>query len=136
MKRTTVGHSLGRIIPVLLLLLIVLAAFALRVWGTGFGLPAYTRYHPDEHALVDRAAAILWTGDWNLHRFNYPAFYAYVQAGAYADFQHATVCPGHNFLPLFHRRLLSAGEMHNPGKNVFVVNAHVFWQVTTVTRQC
>ncbi len=84
MKRTTLSHSLGRTIPVLLLLLIALAAFGLRVWGTGFGLPAYTRYHPDEHALVDRAAAILWTGDWNLHRFNYPAFYAYVQAGAYA----------------------------------------------------
>lgn len=68
----------------LLLVVILISSFALRVWGSGFGLPAYTRYHPDEHALVDRAAAILWTGDWNLHRFNYPPLYAYFQAGAYA----------------------------------------------------
>jgi 4-amino-4-deoxy-L-arabinose transferase-like glycosyltransferase len=33
---------------------------------------------------VERAAAILWTGDWNLHRFNYPPLYAYLQTGAYA----------------------------------------------------
>jgi 4-amino-4-deoxy-L-arabinose transferase-like glycosyltransferase len=68
----------------LLLIAILLGSLGLRVWGSGFGLPAYTRYHPDEHALVDRAAAILWTGDWNLHRFNYPPLYAYFQAGAYA----------------------------------------------------
>jgi 4-amino-4-deoxy-L-arabinose transferase-like glycosyltransferase len=84
MKRIAHSHSLGKLIPGLLLLLILLLAFGLRIWGSNFGLPAYTRYHPDEHALVDRAAAILWTGDWNLHRFNYPAFYAYVQAGSYA----------------------------------------------------
>jgi 4-amino-4-deoxy-L-arabinose transferase-like glycosyltransferase len=69
-----------------LLGLIVGLSLALRVWGSGFGLPAYTRYHPDEHALVNRAAAILWTGDWNLHRFNYPALYAYFQAAAYAAY--------------------------------------------------
>lgn len=73
-----------RRIPVVLLALILVLSFALRVWGIGFGLPAYTRYHPDEHALVERAAAILWTGDWNLHRFNYPAFYAYLQVMVYA----------------------------------------------------
>lgn len=66
------------------LVLVLLIALGLRVWGSGFGLPAYTRYHPDEHALVERAAQILWTGDWNLHRFNYPAAYAYVQAIGYA----------------------------------------------------
>ena len=75
---------LRNLIPGLLLLAILIGAFALRAWGSSFGLPAYTRYHPDEHALVNRAAAILWTGDWNLHRFNYPPFYAYLQAGAYA----------------------------------------------------
>jgi 4-amino-4-deoxy-L-arabinose transferase-like glycosyltransferase len=70
----------------LLLLTILLASLGPRLWGSGFGLPAYTLYHPDEHALVDRAAEILWTGDWNLHRFNYPPFYAYVQAGGYATY--------------------------------------------------
>ncbi len=73
-----------KLIPGVLLLAVLAGAFALRAWGSSFGLPAFTRYHPDEHALVDRAAAILWTGDWNLHRFNYPPFYAYLQAGAYA----------------------------------------------------
>ena len=63
---------------------VLVCALGLRVWGSGFGLPAYTRYHPDEHALVERAAAILWTGEWNLGRFNYPPLYAYLQAGAYA----------------------------------------------------
>jgi 4-amino-4-deoxy-L-arabinose transferase-like glycosyltransferase len=77
---------LMRTLPGLLLVGVLMLSLMLRVWGTGFGLPAYSRYHPDEHALVERAAAILWTGDWNLHRFNYPAFYAYVQAGAYAGY--------------------------------------------------
>jgi len=73
-----------RLVPTLLLGIILVASFGLRVWGSDFGLPAYTRYHPDEHALVERAARILWTGDWNLHRFNYPPLYAYIQAGGYA----------------------------------------------------
>ncbi len=72
--------------PGLLLALLLLLAFGLRVWGSGFGLPDYARYHPDEHALVERAAKILSTGDWNLHRFNYPPFYAYLQAGGYATY--------------------------------------------------
>lgn len=74
------------LVPGLLLGCVLLGAFGLRLWGDDFGLPAYTRYHPDEHALVDRAAQILWTGEWNLGRFNYPPFYAYLQAGAYAAF--------------------------------------------------
>ncbi len=77
-------NAWGKVTSVLLLVAVLLGSFGLRLWGSGFGLPAYTRYHPDEHALVDRAAAILWTGDWNLHRFNYPPLYAYFQAGAYA----------------------------------------------------
>jgi 4-amino-4-deoxy-L-arabinose transferase-like glycosyltransferase len=72
--------------PSLLLAGILVVSLLLRLWGSGFGLPAYTRYHPDEQALVTRAAAILWTGDWNLQRFNYPPFYAYIQALAYAAY--------------------------------------------------
>lgn len=74
----------GRVLSSLLLVFILLVSLGLRVWGSGFGLPAYTRYHPDEHALVERAATILWTGDWKLERFNYPPSYAYLQAGMYA----------------------------------------------------
>lgn len=75
-----------RRISTFVLIAILAFSLALRVWGSRFGLPTYTRYHPDEHALVERAAAILWTGDWNLHRFNYPPLYAYFQAGAYATY--------------------------------------------------
>jgi 4-amino-4-deoxy-L-arabinose transferase-like glycosyltransferase len=78
--------SARRLAPALLLSGVLLGSFALRVWGSNFGLPDYTRYHPDEHALVERAAAILWTGDWNLGRFNYPPFYAYLQTIAYAAY--------------------------------------------------
>jgi 4-amino-4-deoxy-L-arabinose transferase-like glycosyltransferase len=74
----------GKLAPALLLVVIIAFSLVLRVWGGGFGLPAYTRYHPDEHALVERAAQILWTGDWNLHRFNYPSFYAYLNTASYA----------------------------------------------------
>jgi len=81
MRKITVW---GKLVPALLIVGILLTSLWLRVWGSNFGLPAYTRYHPDEHALVERAAAILWTGDWDLHRFNYPPLYAYLQAGSYA----------------------------------------------------
>jgi 4-amino-4-deoxy-L-arabinose transferase-like glycosyltransferase len=76
----------ARVSPNLLLAVILLGSLALRVWGSGFGLPAYTLYHPDEQALVNRAAQVLWTGDWNLHRFNYPPLYAYLQVGGYAAY--------------------------------------------------
>ncbi|MEJ2210517.1 MAG: glycosyltransferase family 39 protein [Anaerolineae bacterium] len=80
------GVSRAGMICGLILGAILFLSLLLRLWGSDFGLPAYTLYHPDEHALVDRAAAILWTGDWNLHRFNYPPFYAYVQTLAYAGY--------------------------------------------------
>jgi 4-amino-4-deoxy-L-arabinose transferase-like glycosyltransferase len=83
MRRKILGIG-RRTLPGLMLAAVLCIAFGLRVWGSEFGLPAYTLYHPDEHALVERAAAILWTGDWNLHLFNYPPFYAYLQTGTYA----------------------------------------------------
>jgi 4-amino-4-deoxy-L-arabinose transferase-like glycosyltransferase len=76
----------GSVLASALLVVILGSSLGLRVWGSGYGLPAYMRYHPDEHALVERAAAVLWTGDWNLGRFNYPPFYAYLQTGAYAAY--------------------------------------------------
>jgi 4-amino-4-deoxy-L-arabinose transferase-like glycosyltransferase len=63
---------------------VLVASLGLRLWGSGFGLPAFTHYHPDEHALVDRATAILQTGDWSPERFNYPPLYAYLQVGGLA----------------------------------------------------
>ncbi|HJX39732.1 MAG TPA: glycosyltransferase family 39 protein [Anaerolineae bacterium] len=59
-----------------------LVALLLRVWGARFGLPEYV-YHPDEHAMVNRAAAILRTGDYSPHWFNYPSLYIYIQALSY-----------------------------------------------------
>jgi 4-amino-4-deoxy-L-arabinose transferase-like glycosyltransferase len=84
--RSRILTRLGPVGPGGLLAGILLISLGLRIWGSGFGLPAYWLYHPDEHALVDRAAQILYTGDWNLHRFNYPPFYAYLQAGGYAAY--------------------------------------------------
>ena len=60
-------------------------AFVLRAWGARFGLPEYV-YHPDEHAIVDRAAAILRTGDYSPHWFNYPSAYIYLQALSYIPY--------------------------------------------------
>jgi len=60
-------------------------AFVLRAWGARFGLPEYV-YHPDEHAIVDRAAAILRTGDYSPHWFNYPSTYIYLQALSYIPY--------------------------------------------------
>ena len=60
-------------------------AFVLRAWGARFGLPEYV-YHPDEHAIVDRAAAILRTGDYSPHWFNYPSTYTYLQALSYIPY--------------------------------------------------
>ena len=60
-------------------------AFVLRAWGARFGLPEYL-YHPDEHAIVDRAASILRTGDYSPHWFNYPSTYIYLQALSYIPY--------------------------------------------------
>lgn len=59
-----------------ILLLVVLVAFSLRVWGIGFGLPY--DYHPDEHQYVSEAVHFLTEGDLNPHRFNNPTLYKYV----------------------------------------------------------
>jgi asparagine N-glycosylation enzyme membrane subunit Stt3 len=68
-------------IPALLFIL----AFGMRAWGVRFGLPEHF-YHPDEHAIVDRATAILQTGDYNPHWFNYPSAYIYLQAVTYIPY--------------------------------------------------
>jgi hypothetical protein len=69
----------------LVILALFLVALLLRVWGARFGLPEYV-YHPDEHAIVDRAASILRTGDYSPHWFNYPSVYIYVQALSYVPY--------------------------------------------------
>jgi 4-amino-4-deoxy-L-arabinose transferase-like glycosyltransferase len=69
----------------LCLALMFLAAFSLRAWGARFGLPEYV-YHPDEHAIVERASSILRTGDYSPHWFNYPSAYIYLQTLAYIPY--------------------------------------------------
>jgi 4-amino-4-deoxy-L-arabinose transferase-like glycosyltransferase len=64
---------------------LLLIAFLLRAWGARFGLPEYV-YHPDEHAIVERAASILRTGEYSPHWFNYPSAYIYLQAMAYIPY--------------------------------------------------
>src|SRR5579884_1386338 len=62
-------------------LLVLLLALLLRGAGLPAGLPHNP--HPDEQAIVNRAAAFA-TGDLNPHRFINPALYLYLSAAAFA----------------------------------------------------
>ncbi len=70
---------MSRRVEWLLLILILIAALAVRLYGLGFSLP-YT-IHPDEPNVVDRAIVTIKTGDWNPHWFIYPSGYHYLQTG-------------------------------------------------------
>ena len=65
------------------LLIIVLLALALRLWGLDWGLPNaqhYFSYHPDEITVSASAVSIASTGDLNPHFFNYGSLYIYLLA--------------------------------------------------------
>src|SRR5574338_231204 len=69
---------------------VIVAAFALRVVGLQYGLPAV--YNPDEVAIMARALSFA-KGTLNPHNFLYPTFYFYVLfawVGAYLAFVRAT----------------------------------------------
>ena len=66
------------------LLILLLIAFFLRVWGIWFSLPYL--YHPDEPKLVRTAVKILETGDPNPHYFFYPSFPFYIHSLLYLLF--------------------------------------------------
>ncbi|HEY2434754.1 MAG TPA: glycosyltransferase family 39 protein [Vicinamibacterales bacterium] len=63
------------------LIAILAAAFALRVWGAGFGLP-HTECRPDERQLVNLATRVA-DGDLNPHYFIWPTLYVYVLAAVF-----------------------------------------------------
>ncbi|MFH0983958.1 MAG: glycosyltransferase family 39 protein [Candidatus Omnitrophota bacterium] len=67
----------------LLLFGIMILAFALRLWGVGFGLPFL--YHADEPIVVNHALAF-GTGDFNPHFFNIPPLVSYLLFGCYGIF--------------------------------------------------
>lgn len=69
----------SRYVERLLLVLILLLALFLRLYGLGFSLPL--TIHPDEPNVVDHAVATIKTGDWNPHWFIYPSGYHYFQVG-------------------------------------------------------
>ncbi len=71
-----------RSIAYISIVLLLAIALGLRAWGANFGLPAYV-YHPDEPAVVERAAGILRTGNFNPEWFHYPSGYIYTQTAAY-----------------------------------------------------
>jgi 4-amino-4-deoxy-L-arabinose transferase-like glycosyltransferase len=58
--------------------LILLAALALRVWHLSAGVPFAVGV--DEPHIINRALAILRTGDWNTHAFDYPTLVIYLNA--------------------------------------------------------
>jgi len=62
------------------LFLILLMAFALRVWGISFGLPDL--FHADEPIVVNHALAY-GTGDLNPHFFKIPPLTSYVLFGCF-----------------------------------------------------
>ena len=62
------------------LLAIFLLALALRVWGIGWGLPARTDLHPDEHDYVMTHALELSLHNLDPGWYNYPAFLMYLTA--------------------------------------------------------
>ncbi|HNW94052.1 MAG TPA: hypothetical protein PKM88_14180, partial [bacterium] len=60
------------------LAILLVGGLLLRLPGLESGLPY--PWHPDEGALVNRAAAMVRTGDLNPHWFSYPSFTLYMQA--------------------------------------------------------
>ncbi len=60
--------------------LILFAALALRMWHLRAGVPFAVGV--DEPHIVNRALAILRTGDWNTHAFDYPTLVIYINAVA------------------------------------------------------
>jgi 4-amino-4-deoxy-L-arabinose transferase-like glycosyltransferase len=83
--KTSLTVAARGVVPLLAPVLLFLLAFILRAWGARFGLPE-AFYHPDEHAIVERASAILRTGDYSPHWFNYPSAYIYIQALTYIPY--------------------------------------------------
>jgi 4-amino-4-deoxy-L-arabinose transferase-like glycosyltransferase len=60
---------------------VVIFALAIRIYGNSLSLPYVP--HPDEPAVVDRALAMLRTGDYDPHSFIYPTLYTYLQLFVY-----------------------------------------------------
>jgi Dolichyl-phosphate-mannose-protein mannosyltransferase len=75
-----------------ILVVLVLVAFALRVWGVNFGLPYL--YYWDEPTVVKRAVRF-GGGDLNPHFFFYPALYMYVLCGVSGLYYGAARLTGH-----------------------------------------
>jgi hypothetical protein len=65
-----------------LLVVIVLLALAVRLWGLGFGLPFYNA-RVDESTMAAPAVGFL-SGDLNPHDFMYPTAFRYALAATYA----------------------------------------------------
>jgi len=63
--------------PVIGLALVVLTAGILRFWALGAGIPYAVGV--DEPDIMTRVVAMLKTGDFNPHFFDYPGFYFYAQ---------------------------------------------------------
>ncbi len=63
------------------LLAILAAAFFLRVYGIGFGLPYL--YHPDEPMIAERAISMLKSGNLDPGWFGWPSLYMYMQLPVY-----------------------------------------------------
>jgi 4-amino-4-deoxy-L-arabinose transferase-like glycosyltransferase len=68
----------------ILVLAIILIAFAVRMWGIASALPYI--FHPDEPHYIRLVQHIFKQGDLNPHFFNYPSMFLYVNALAYVPY--------------------------------------------------
>lgn len=66
----------ARSAPRVTLAVVLLAAFAVRVYGISAGIPYAVGI--DEPFIVNHALQILKTGDWNPHFFDYPSLVIYI----------------------------------------------------------
>lgn len=67
-----------------LLLIVLLVAVILRVWGIEYDLPFI--YHPDEPRYITYSQHIFKTSDLNPHFFNYPSLFFYINSLAYIPY--------------------------------------------------
>ncbi len=68
----------------MLIVIILLIALSVRVWGINYDLPYI--YHPDEPGYVAISQNIFKTGDLNPHFFNYPSLFFYINSFAYIPY--------------------------------------------------
>lgn len=119
--------SLLRLVPHILLVLILVSAGGLRLWGINFGLPYL--YHPDESNKIQIAQRILQTGDLNPHYYLKPPFFIYLNTLAYLPYLLVTHFTGtlHSVTQLKAPQMLAMAVGYSPQPNTILVGRLLTW---------